>query len=336
MSDSRTKIEAEAFVARLQAKAEERRRELEQEGKPSQPQEEHEGKAQKPAELIHMGAKALEANLKLEQNLGCEFPVCVSNRQRVHDEYIETVTDRGTWRLSRTADSLLPAPEHYPYWLWFLDRCHAAYEQGAKDAPCIVLNPPELFELFGMRRNGAQGRGRGGFYYDDLDNAFTRFGRLVISQRGALYLKGVGYHGRTIMGTLCNYSSWRATPTKDQEVLEFMKGWIQPGPVVWGSIRAGYLKSCPSFERLLPLGYVSQRLTLFLAKHCPPGGEYTISAAKLLQRIPMTSTPDQVRKHLRSHHEALLATGFLDRIVLAGRGDLDRIMLTYVRPPVRQ
>lgn len=294
-----------------------------------------EAKEKPEGKLIFLGAKTLEANLKLEQNLGCDFPVCVANRKNVKDDYIETATDRGTWRLARAADSLLPSPEHYPYWLWFLDRCHAAYEQGVKDAPCIVLNPPELFDLFGKQRTGAQGRGHRGFYYDDLDEAFTRFSSLIIKQRAALYLRGVGYHGQTTLGTLCNYSSWRAVPEKGQEVPEFVKGWIQPGPVIWGSIRAGYLKSCPSFERLLPLGYIAQRLSLFLAKHCQPGERFTISAAKLLPRIPMACPTNEVKRQLRPHHGALLEAGFLDRVSIEGRGSLDRIMLTYGRPDIR-
>lgn len=330
---SKVQEEIDATIARLRKKQDEN-------GLQQPELRETEAKEKPAGKLICLGAKVLESHMKLEQNLGCEFPVCVANRKHVKHDYIETVTDRGIWRLARSTDSLLPAPEHYPYWLWFLDRCQTAYERGAKEAPWIVIHPPEIFELFGMKRRGGakkpgerlrRGASYSGFYYDELDNAFMRFSRLIIAQRAALYLKGVGYHGQTSMGTLCNYTSWRTVPQKGQEVMDFVKGSIQPGPVIWGSIRAGYLKSCPSFEKLLPLGYIAQRLTLFLTKHCQPGEQFTISAAKLLLRIPMTCSSDEMKRQLRPHHESLLETGFLDRVVIEGRGSLDRIMLTYSR-----
>lgn len=328
MSQTDDREESIAQIAERLAKLARDRGDTEQNPDPNQ-EPRPEGK------LISLGCKKLEARLKLDQNLGCEFPVCVSNRKNVNQEYIEVQTERGTLRMERLATSQLPAPEHYVYWLWFLDRCQAAAERGEREAPLIELNPRELFDLFGRDRTAGDRKKRGttyaGKHYNDLHEAFCRFSQMVLKQRGALFESGATYRANASLGTLCNYGSWRTEPQKGQEVLTFAKGWIQPGPVLWASIRAGYLKAIPPFKELLPLPYVAQRLLLFLSKHCPVGSKYSISAAKLLPRIPLTTTPDEVRRQLRPHHEALLAMGFLEAVFIEGKGDLERIKFTYQR-----
>jgi hypothetical protein len=274
------------------------------------------------AKIIHLPPRSLEGSFKLEQNLGCELPVCAPNRRAVDEIAIEVVTDDGTqWRLVRTADSKLPAPEHYPYWLWFLDRCQAAAERGAESAPVIRLDPIELFDLFGGQRGGAQ--------YRYLDDAFERFSSLVIKNRAAVVMKGQLIEERGNLGTLCLYRSWRVMPERDQHVFEFAKGGIMPGPVLWSSVRAGYLKSMP-LAPLRELSYVGQRLYTYLSKHCQPGGEFVISARKLLPKIPMVCQPDQLKKEMRKHHDRLMSIGFLTDVSFDGRGDT--LKLIYRRP----
>ena len=262
--------------------------------------------------LIKLPPRALDGSFKLEQNLGCELPVCAANRQAVNDDAIEVISDDGVlWRLVRPTDRRLPAPEHYPYWLWFLDRCQLASEHGEQKAPAIKLDPMELFDLFGAARGG-----RG---YEHLDEAFERFSSLLIRQRSAFVMKGKTYDDKANLGTLCFYRSWRAKPHKDQGVFEFAKGCVVPGPVLWSSVQGGYLKSIP-LAPLRELGYVGQRLYTYLSKHCQPGGEFVISASKLLPKIPMSCTPDETKRQLRKHHEQLGKLGFLDAVEFDGRG----------------
>jgi hypothetical protein len=264
------------------------------------------------AKIIRLPPRSLSGSFKLEQNLGCELPVCAANRRAVDEIAIEVVTDDGTqWRLVRTADSKLPSPEHYPYWLWFLDRCQAAAERGEENAPVIMLDPVELFDIFGGQRGGAQ--------YNYLDDAFERFSSLVIKNRAAFVMKGELIEERGNLGTLCLYRSWRARPERDQHVFDFAKGGLMPGPVLWSSVRAGYLKSIP-LAPLRELGYVGQRLYTYLSKHCQPSGKFVISASKLLPKIPMRCPPDQLKKELRKHHEQLGKVGFLASSDFDGRG----------------
>lgn len=272
--------------------------------------------------LIKLPPRALDGSFKLEQNLGCELPVCAPNRKSVNDVAIEVVTDNGSqWRLVRTADSKLPAPEHYPYWLWFLDRLQAASELGETKAPMIVLDPSELFDLFGGPRGGTQ--------YSYFDEAFVRFSKLVVERNQAFHLPD-GRAGRdsATLGTLCLYRSWRVNPQKDQQIFEFAKGGIVPGPVLWGSVQGGYLKSIP-LAPLRELGYVGQRLYTYLSKHCRPGGEFVISASKLLPKIPMICPPNEVKRQLRKHHEQLGKLGFLSNVEFDGRSE--NLKITYRR-----
>lgn len=276
-------------------------------------------------------------SFKLEQNLGCELPVCVASRRETKRQYIEVVTDEGViWRLTRQAGGCLPAPEHYPYWLWFLDRCQGAAEYGLIEPPQIVLNPPEIFDLFGAPKRSK----RSGFHgsrYDSLDAAFKRFSALLINKRGAFFDGNRTYSGEANLGTLCYYVSWRADPDEKQQVLEFAKGAIIPGKLLWDSIRAGYLKSVP-LEPLKHLTYVEQRLLTYLAKHCRPGGQFTIAPDKLLPKIPLHCPTDKIRHRLGPHHEALARAGFLHDARIEGRGN--RKLIVYERckdtfPPPR-
>ena len=281
-----------------------------------------EKKPEPAGKLIKLPPRALDGSFKLEQNLGCELPVCAPNRRAVNEGMIEVVTDDGTqWRLVRTFNSKLPAPEHYPYWLWFLDRCQVASERGEEQAPVIKLDPVELFDLFGGPNGGSR--------YNDLDEGFERFSKLVIDRSTAFHLPdGRAARDRATLGTLCLYRSWRIRPKKDQQIFEFAKGGIVPGPVLWSSVQGGYLKSIP-LAPLRELGYVGQRLYTYLSKHCRPGGEFVIAASKLLPKIPMTCPPDQLKTKLRPHHEQLGKLGFLADATFDGRGE--NLKLIYRR-----
>ncbi|RYF46336.1 MAG: hypothetical protein EOO38_14305 [Cytophagaceae bacterium] len=266
--------------------------------------------------------------LRLEQNLGCELPVCVPNRSDVGKEAIEIRSgDNLIWRLVRAADSLLPAPEHHPVWLWILDRSHAAFQAGHNEAPRIAVNLHELAVALGRKPDGR--------WYRDVNEAFIRFSRMIITAGQSLY---VGEENEFVdtsgaFGTLCNYVSWRTTDAKERKTLvDGADGWVQPGPFVWESIRQGYLKAIPLPQMREIKAYVAQRLYLYLSKHCKPGGQYKVSVNKLLPKIPMSCTTDQVRKKLKPHHAALLKFGFLAcEPVYEGRGQ--GLMVTYQRRP---
>lgn len=278
-------------------------------------------------QVVRLPPKAeSDTMLRLEQNLGCELPVCVSNRSDVKNEAIEILSgDNTTWRLERTASSLLPAPEHYPIWLWIVDRCQVAARAGCTEAPRIPINLQELARGIGRQSNGQ--------WYRDVDEALSRFSRMIITAGQALYLDGedeiVCTNGA--FGTLCNYVSWRTTNAKARKTLiDGSDGWVQPGPFLWQSILSGYLKAVP----LLPMrelkSYVAQRLYLYLSKHCRPGCQFTVSLNKLLPKIPMKCTSDQIRKKLKPHHAVLRDLGFLAREPsYKGRGQ--SLMVTYER-----
>lgn len=271
--------------------------------------------------LIKLPPRALDGSFKLEQNLGCELPVCAANRRAVDAEAIEVATDDGVvWSLERSVRSKLPAPEHYPYWLWFLDRCQAASENGEQKAPAIKLDPVELFDLFGSPKGGAN--------YTQIDEAFERFSSMLIRNRSAFVMKGKTYEDKANLGTLCFYRSWRVKPNRDQELFEFAKGCVVPGQVLWSSVQGGYLKSIP-LSPIRDLSYVGQRLYTYLSKHCQSRGEFVISARKLLPKIPMVCPPDQIKKELRKHHEQLGKVGFLSNVEFDGRGE--NLKITYRR-----
>ena len=275
--------------------------------------------------------------LTLEQNLGCELPVCVASRSDTKREFIEVVNDEGViWRLERTVRGLLPAPDHYPYWLWFIDRCQAAAEYGLIEAPEIAVNPPVIFDLFGAPKTGK----RSGFHgsrYDALDTAFKRFSSLVMSKRGAFFAGKRAYSGEANLGTLCYYGSWRPRDAQPAQAAEQLKGVVIPGKLLWDSIRAGYLKSVP-LEPLKHLAYVEQRLLTYLAKHCRPGGQFAIAPDKLLPKIPMHIRPTMLKNKLSPHHDALAKAGFLHDARIEGRGRLKLIVYERCKdafPPPR-
>ena len=265
--------------------------------------------------------------MKLEQNLGCELPVCVSNRKEMKRDAIEFKTDDGTqWKLVRAMDTLLPAPEHYPYWLWILDRFKRAADHQA-ELPMVALDPPEIFDMFG----GPASYKIGGSRYNQLDDAFLRFASITVDQHGILYdfESRKTWEGRRRFH-LIDYLSWRVKPHKNQEVLDFVKGHVVPSPFLWQSIKSGFVKSIP-LEPIKKLSYIGQRLYTYLHKHCRPGGEFVISAAKLLPKIPMSCAPDQLQRRLDKHHDDLAKIGFLDYVEIQGRGS-DKV-LVYQRKP---
>jgi hypothetical protein len=277
-------------------------------------------------QTIRVPAKAPDDDyFRIEQNLGCELPVCVANRSDVKNEAIEIRSgDDVTYRLVRAADSLLAAPEHHPTWLWFLDRCHAAFRAGHKEAPRIALNLPELALSLGRTPDGR--------WYADVDEAFKRFSSSIIKAGQILYLgdknKVVSAHGA--FGTLCNYVSWRTENAKERHSLvDGVDGWVQPGPFVWESIRQGYLKAIPLLEIRRIKAYVAQRLYLYLSKHCRPGGQFKVSVNKLLPKIPMKISKN-IKEKLKTHHGTLQAIGFLAfEPVYEGRGA--NLMVIYQR-----
>lgn len=292
---------------------------------------------QKPdGEVFDLSLK--RASLKLEQNLGCELPVCVASNHDTSRRFIEVVMDEGViWRLTREAGGRLPAPDHYPYWLWFLDRCQAAAECGYVDPPRIIINPVEIFDLFGARPK-AKRSGHDGSRYDALDSAFERFSALRIHKRSGFFNGKAIYSGKGSLGTLCHYVSWRVDSSEKKQALEFAKAYVQPGPLLWESIKAGYLKSVP-LDPIKHLTYVEQRLFTYLAKHCKPGGGFVIAHNKLLPKIPLQCQSDKLKSKLGPRHEALARVGFLRDARVEGRGK--NKLLAYERtrefphPPIR-
>jgi hypothetical protein len=265
--------------------------------------------------------------LRLEQNLGCELPVCVANRRDVNKPAIEICNSDGVlWRLERTASSLLPAPEHHPIWLWLLDRFHAAAHQGCKEAPRIRISLAQMAKDLRRTPNGQ--------WYRDVDEALSRFSRMVITAGQSLHVPSGHVASKSgALGTLCNYVSWRTQSAREREsLIDGLEGWVQPGPFVWDSIRSGYLKAVPLLAVRNLQSYVAQRLYLYLSKHCQPGGQFKVSINKLLPKIPIAYSSDQVRKRLKPHHETLLGLDFLAcEPVYEGRGR--GLMVTYQRHP---
>lgn len=267
--------------------------------------------------LVDLGMR--RTSLKLEQNLGCELPVCVANNSDTKRKYIEVVTDGGVvWRLTRQAGGRLPAPEHYGYWLWFLDRCQAAAEAGHVEPPRLVVNPTEIFDLFGAPKRSKKS-GYNGSLYDALDAAFSRFATLTIGKRTAFFDGNRTYSGHAELGTLCYYASWRSDTQDKQQVRDLGKAWVKPGTLLWESIRAGYLKSVP-LEPIKHLTYVERRLFTYLSKHCKPRGEFAISPDKLLPKIPLYLPSNLIKSKLGPKHEQLARVGFLRDANIEGRG----------------
>lgn len=282
-------------------------------------------KESKLPEVVYLPAKRADDNfLRLEQNLGCELPVCVANRRDVNKPAIEIRGSEGVlWRLERTASSLLPAPEHHPIWLWLLDGFHAAARQGCKEAPRIRISLAQMAKDLSRTPNGQ--------WYRDVDEALSRFSRMVITAGQSLHVPSGHVVSKSgALGTLCNYVSWRTQSAKERESLvDGLEGWVQPGPFVWDSIRSGYLKAVPLLAVRNLQSYVAQRLYLHLSKHCQPGGCYKVSFSKLLPKIPMSFSKNSKEK-LEPHHKALLESGFLaSGPIYEGRGA--RLMVTYER-----
>lgn len=272
--------------------------------------------------VIRLPVKALDdPYLRLEQNFGCELPVCVSNRRDVKKEAIEITVGMATWRLERAASTLLPSPEHHPLWMLFLDRCHAAARAGHVKAPRIVLNPAEVHALLGGNKNGE--------WYKNIDEAFWRFSHLIVERSTGFCERTGKPMGTEVLGTLCYYASARRGADPN-ELEDASMGWVAPGPLLWESIRAGYLKAIPMQTMWQLSSYVAQRLFAYLSKHCRAGGQFKISLAKLLPKIPMECSVKEAKRKLRSHHKVLVETGFLAREPLfEGRGA--NVMVTYER-----
>jgi hypothetical protein len=290
--------------------------------------EEREAAKEKPklGKVIKLPAKQPEDPiLRLEQNLGCELPVCVSNRRDVGGIAIEVNVDGSTtWKLVRAANSLLPAPEHYVLWLWFLDRCQAAARAGCKVPPRIAVDPKELHRLFGGKLDGR--------WYENIHKAFSRFANLIVQIHRASHAPTKSRGMDATLGTLCYFVSRRSEGIEPEDLEDFDWGWIAPGQMLWESILAGYVKAVPmqTMLRLPSSAYVAQRLTTYLMKHCRPGDSFKISLVKLLPKIPLSCPSDQIRKKLRPHHEALVKAGFLAKApIFEGRGT--GTMVTYER-----
>lgn len=276
---------------------------------------------------IRLPAKSTEDFvLRLEQNLGCELPVCVANRRDVHKNAIEvSINESLVWKLVRTTDSLLPAPEHYPIWIWLIDRFHAAARTNCKEPPRIAINLAELGAALGSKMDGR--------WYKNVDEAFCRFSSLVIKVGHACYVANSGalVNQRGAFGTLCSYVSWRTTDSEERKTLvDGVDGWVMPGPFIWESILSEYLKAIPLLQLRELKAYVSQRLFLYLGKHCRAGSTFKISLRKLLPKIPISCSAREAKRRLQPHHQALIASGFLkSEPIYEGRGQ--SLMVKYER-----
>lgn len=279
-------------------------------------------------EVVRLPPKAKnDSMLRLEQNFGCEFSVCVANRRDVKNDAIEMRLDNGSvLAIERTSRSLLPAPEHNPLWLVLLDMFQAAAHAGHTKAPRIAINLQELAQRLG-RQDG------GGRWYADVDEGLSRFGRAVVTNTGALHMPD-GEHfsdAGGALGTLIHYQSWRPkNATERKALINGKEGWVQPGPFIWASILSGYLKAVPLGPVLQLPAFVAQRLYLHLHKHCRPGGQYKVSTSKLLSKIPLSCPANETKRQLKKHHQALCDLGFLAcEPVYEGRGE--SLMVTYQR-----
>lgn len=289
-------------------------------------EEQRQVKDKKPelGKVIKLPAKQPEDPiLRLEQNMGCELPVCVSNRRQVNDIAITMRVDGSTtWRLERTAGSLLPAPEHYLFWLWALDRWQAAARAGCKLPPRLAIDPQELHRLFGGNLSGR--------WYENVHEAFYRFSHLVIEIHRAAHGPTKTRGMQATLGTLCYFVSRRSEGVEPEDLESFDWGWIAPGQMLWESILSGYVKAVPMQTLLSLPSYVAQRLTTYLMKHCRPGDIFKISLTKLLPKIPLDCPIKEAKKRLRTHHRSLLDAGFLAKEpVFEGRGE--NSMVIYER-----
>jgi hypothetical protein len=239
-----------------------------------------------------------------------ELPVCVANRKDVRQEAIEIAfSEHETWRMSRGIDHPFPAPEHYKYWLWFLSKCHHAAISGSKQAPAIEVDFAETEKLFGSMRFEKG--------LPDIEEAFLRFANLLLSFRADIVADEMHYLGFGSLGALCRYISWRTT---DQHENRF-KRQVIPGHHIWMGILNEEIQ-CPPIEtiRRLP-SYVSQRLCIYLRRHCEPGGQHRVPLKTLLPRIPMTVDLAEAKNTLMPHHKALVQMRFLaSEPKFAGRG----------------
>jgi hypothetical protein len=276
---------------------------------------------------IRLPAKSPEdLVLRLEQNLGCELPVCVSNRKDVTNEVIEVVIDGELrWQLERTARSLLPAPEHFRIWLWLVDRFNDAARTRCEKPPRIALCLSELAAALGKKRDGR--------WYNLVDEALSRFASLVIKVGRACYVKETNSFVRQsgAFGTLCNYVSWRTDDPEEQKTLvDGIDGWVMPGPFLWESILSGYLKAVPLVAINDLRSYVAQRLYTYVHKHCKPGDSYSVSLTKMLPKIPLNCSAREAKRRLLPHHKSLVDIGFLaEEPIFTGRGL--NIIVTYKR-----
>lgn len=153
--------------------------------------------------------------LRLQQNFGCEFSVCVSNRRDVKNDPIEMRLDNGSiLAIERTSRSLLAAPEHNSFWLVLLDMFQAAAQAGHSKAPRTAIILQELAQRLG-RQDG------GGRWYADVDEALSRFGRTVVTNTGALHMPN-GEHFSDAGGalrTLIYYQSWPLKNATERKAL---------------------------------------------------------------------------------------------------------------------
>lgn len=286
------------------------------------------------AEVIHLRPLTTSEDIWTEQNLGCELPVCVSNRKHVKDPAITFSTDDGRhWRLERGVCGKLPAPEYYKYWLWFVDRCVRAAAESPKAPPWIDVNPLELFDLFGHGKSGER--------YRIIDDAFKAFAELRMTAKSAFYdpTNGRVFHEEAHT-SLCDYISWREESLSGGDPRNPPRAKIRPGYMLWESVKADYVKSFP-LEPIKDLPYVSQRLFTYISKHCLPGRHYTVNVWKMLPKIPLELRSNQVKTVLNRYHADLISKGFLLPMTPAKPGDPPgvewkgrgkNLIVTYSRP----
>ena len=286
------------------------------------------------ARIIPLRPLSPEDQAFVEQNFGCEFPVCVSNRRHRKMEKIEFTTEKGAhFRLTRDVTGMFPGPEAYKFWLWFLTKCSQAAQKfskqplGSVPPPLIGIDPVELGEVFDAPKSKRDGS-FGGSWYDLLDESFNLFADLRVTSRKAIWDAESKRH-ITLTGKegLLSYWSWRERQDwSGQTAFDFKKGGARPSQLLWDSIRAGYGLSVGLLKDIGTLGFIALRLQTWLTKHGNLQPEAGWFASSILPKIPLQTPPDQLKRVLAGPHQELLDIGFFSQpATFSGRGKKLRI-----------
>ena len=289
--------------------------------------------------IIQLRPLSPENKAFVEQNFGCELPVCVSNRRARKNDKIEFTTEKGAhFRITRDACGLLPGPEHYKYWIWFLAMTSKAALKftdkplRAVPAPWIPIDPVEIGDAIGATRSKTS-NSYAGSLYDSIDDAFGSFAGLRITTRNAFWdaerKKHIMLEGQD---PLISYRSWREE-RDDDDGFGFTKGAAKPSQPLWDSIRSGYGLTVGQLKEASSLSYIALRLKTWLTKHArfqPNEGWFVKS---LLPKIPLQTPPQHVKMRLKPAHDELMAIGFLKaEPTYLGRGTKLRVHYQLTDP----